>query len=555
MIKRLRISNYALIRELELTPHPGFNIITGETGAGKSIIMGALALLQGKRADARGYVQEERSVVEADFEVSTSTASAINAVLHEAGVSPVESTFTLRREIRPTGRSKAWVNGTQVQLAVLGDVTAKIVDIHSQHKNLLLADESFQREVLDYLADNGALLEQYRDLYARYRIALQEFAVTREEISRTSADADYLEFQLNELEALDLAPGEEEELEQQRTTLANASEISESLATAAQALSWGETNACDMLSGAISAMNDAAEMSEEFAPLAQRLEDIRVELDDVSDSISASATLMRDDPASLDNIEKRLSRIYTLKNKHRVDSVERLIEIRDDLASRLSALNDSEHTLKQLENAARKLKRQSLEVATQLSSRRKSAASALVQMLTERARPLGMANLRFDVRVNTGKLNPNGVDSVEYLFSFNKNQEPAPVGARASGGEISRLMLALKSVTAEHQNLPTIIFDEIDTGVSGEVARRMGLLMAEIGSHMQVLTITHLPQVAALGLRHFKVYKTDDDRSTQTHISTLDHDMRRSELALMLSGNPADEAALAAADKMLEHNS
>lgn len=552
MIKRLRISNYALIRELEILPHPGFNIITGETGAGKSIIMGALALLQGKRADARGYVQEERSVVEADFVVSPDTAADINIMLVDSGIAPVDTAFTLRREIRPTGRSKAWVNGTQVQLAVLGDVTARLVDIHSQHKNLLLSHESFQREVLDDMAGNTALLDRYRDLYARYRVALQEFAVTREEISRTSADADYLEYQLNELESLDLSPGEEDDLEQQRTALANASEISTSLATAASALSWADTNACDLLSSAISAINDVAEMSDEYATLAQRLEDLRVELDDVSDSIATSASLMRDDPATLEKIEKRLSRIYTLKNKHRVDSVDRLIEIRDDLAARLAALNDAEHTLKQLENAARKLKRESLEVAGQLSVRRKDAAARLTTLLTERARPLGMANLRSDVQITTGKLNPSGIDSIEFLFSFNKNQELAPVGSRASGGEISRLMLALKSITAEHQHLPTIIFDEIDTGVSGEVARRMGMLMAEIGRHMQVLTITHLPQVAALGLRHFKVYKTDDDRSTQTHIATLQPQQRRAELALMLSGNPNDETALAAADKMLD---
>ncbi len=554
MIKSLRIINYALIRNLELTPATGFNIITGETGAGKSIIMGALALLQGKRADARGYVQEERSVVEAVFEVSDNIATTINGILDEAGVAPMQGNeLTLRREIRPTGRSKATVNGTQVQLAVLGAVAEHLVDIHSQHKNQLLTDPEFQLEVLDNLADNRTLLEEYREIYAQYRVALRKFADTREEIARTSSDADYLEYQLNELNSVDLTPGEEEELERQRNTMANASAISEKLALAASALSWNDNSASELVSTALSAMNDVAGMSEDYAPIAQSLENVLTELYDVADTIAEHASAMQNDPVSLEDIENRLSKIYALKTKHRVDSVEGLIAIRDNISSRLETMNASETLLKNLEHEARQLKKKALEKANALSSRRKTAASILIKLLTERAAPLGMANLKVDVCVNSGKLNPNGIDTVEYLFSFNKNQQPAPVGSRASGGEISRVMLALKSITAEHSMLPTIIFDEIDTGVSGDVAKRMGELMAKIGRHMQVLTITHLPQVAARGERHFKVYKVDEADSTHTYISMLDHDHRRRELALMLSGNPADPTALAAADNLLNN--
>ncbi len=557
MITSLRISNYALIRELELTPNPSFNIITGETGSGKSIIMGALSLLQGRRSDAKTFgVQLEKSAVEAEFSLTPELAAAVNAIISDAGASENElctDKCVLRREITPSGRSRAAVNGVQVQLAVLGSVASLLLDIHSQHKNLLLGEASFQLEVLDTLAKNAALLAEYKAIYADYRVALQNFARTRDEIERTRADADYLEYQLNELDSLDLTEGEEEELEQQRTTLANASELSEVLTTAANALQWDEANASDLLSQALSAINDAAAISDDYAGFAERLQSVVDEVDDIADAVSQQAMGMRDNPRDLDEIERRLSRIYTLKNKHRVDSVEALIEIRDSLSERLAALNDAEHLLKELEKTARGLKRAAMEKATALSARRKTAASQLINELTSRARPLGMANLSVDVRVISGKLNPDGIDTVEFLFAFNKNQAPAPIGNRASGGEISRVMLALKSVTAEHQHLPTIIFDEIDTGVSGDVANRMGELMAHISRHMQVLTITHLPQVAAKGLRHFKVFKRDDDTSTRTFITQLTHDERRSELALMLSGNSADTTALAAADNLLKH--
>ena len=555
MIKSLRITNYALIRELELQPSAGFNIITGETGAGKSIIMGALSLLQGKRPEGRPFgVQEEKSMVEATFSLQPQTIESVNHVLAEAGLPPTGDELTLHREIRPSGRSKATINGTQVQLAMLATVSELLLDIHSQHKNLLLADSAYQLEVLDNMADNDELLAEYHAVYADYRVALRRFADTREEIARTSADADYLEYQLNELSSVELTPGEEEELEQQRDSLSNATAIGQQLGVAANSLTWSENSASELLSAAIAAMNDVAEMSDEFKSLAERLETVRTELDDVADTIAEHAQQMRDDPAMLDEIERRLDKIHSLKTKHRVDSVEALIEIRDSLTARLAALNDSESLLKGLENEARQLKRRALEKANVLSSRRKTAAAELTRLLTSRARPLGMENLVVDVRVESGKLNPDGIDTVEYLFAFNKNQAPAPIGNRASGGEISRVMLALKSVTAEHRHLPTIIFDEIDTGVSGDVAKRMGALMAEIGRHMQVITITHLPQVAARGERHFKVFKRDEDRYTHTHINLLSDAERRAELALMLSGDPADPTALAAADSLLSNS-
>lgn len=554
MISRLHISNYALIRDLELCPDARFNIITGETGAGKSIIMGALSLLQGRRADTRAAGNpHEKSVVEATFTLSDNIISDISAILADAGLDIVPGhEMTLRREILPSGRSRASIDGTQVQLSVLGAVADTLVDIHSQHKNLLLADSDFQRDVLDALADNRQLLAEYHRIYADYRVALQNFARTRDEIERTGADADYLEYQLGELEKLQLRAGEEEELEQQRELLANSTAISEHLSAAAETLSWGNINVAELLSTALSATRSASELTDEFTEVYERLQNAADEIDAVAAVIADRAATMHDDPAALYEIENRLSRIESLKTKHRVATLDELIELRDSIAARLAALNDGDATLKDLEYKARALKKAALEKATVLSTRRKEAAAFLSKALTERARPLGMENLRADVRVTTGKLNPDGVDTVEFLFSFNKNQEPAPVGSRASGGEISRVMLALKSITSGHRHLPTIIFDEIDTGVSGDVANRMGALMSGIGDHLQVLTVTHLPQVAARGDSHFKVFKTDDDTSTSTHITKLTPEGRRAEIALMLSGLPDDPAALAAAEALLK---
>lgn len=554
MITSIRIVNYALIRDLELLPSSGFNIITGETGSGKSIIMGALSLLQGRRAESRAYLQEERSMVEAVFEIPASLIESVNAVLRDNSIPELTgTTLSLKREIRPNGRSKASVNGVQVQLGVLAALSALLIDIHTQHNNLLLAEPAFQLEVLDNLADNSQILTEYHEIYAQYRVALREFADKRDEIACTTADADYLEYQLNDFASVELAPGMEEELESQRATLANATAIGEKLAEAAHALGWGEPSASQLIATAEAALTAASELSDDYLAPAQRLAALRVELDDIADSVAERASVMRDDPAALDEIEKTLDKISSLKSKHKADSVEALIAARDSIAARLRDLADSEAILKELEAKARRLKRLALEKANLLSQRRRDAAAALESDLTDRARPLGMANLKVEIHITSGKLNPDGIDTVDFLFSFNKNQQPAPIASHASGGEIARLMLALKSLTATHRHLPTIIFDEIDTGVSGEVARKMGLLMAEIARHMQVMTITHLPQVAARGERHFKVYKTDEADATCTHISLLEGDARTAELALMIGGDSADPSAIAAAKSLIDN--
>lgn len=554
MITRLHITNYALIRELDLIPGKRFNIITGETGAGKSIMLGALGLLQGTRADLKAVGSPAaKSVVEAEFSLSPKVVESLAPILAEQDVD-CDGSLVIRREILPSGRSSATINDVPVRLNVLTEVTDRIVDIHSQHQNRQLTDPAFQLGILDDMAENAGLLERYHIAYADYRASLQKFSKTRDELERTGADADYLEYQLAELRDLDLSADEEAELELRREELSTSGEVAEALGSASQLLSWQPGNASEQVALALDCLKSVAQINEEYESLADNLRKVRILLDEVAENVTAKTRSLRHDPAELAEVERRLERISALKSKHRVGSVAQLVELRDSLEARLSALEDGDALLKSLEQHARGLKRRAVELANELSERRRAAAASLIETLTAKARPLGMENLKFDIRIESGKLNSEGCDTVEYLFAFNKNQEPAAVSGRASGGEISRVMLALKAVTAQHRGLPTIIFDEIDTGVSGDVANRMASLMAEISHSCQVMTITHLPQVAARGDTHFKVYKEDDETSTSTHIRELSPDERRSEIALMLSGSASDPSALATADTLLKHS-
>ncbi len=555
MISSLVISNYALIRDIDFEPENGLNIITGETGAGKSIIMGALSLLQGRRADLKVVANtNEKSVVEARFELTPELLSTIRPILEEAESPIYEDYCILHREISPSGRSRAFINDSPVTLNILEQISDRLIDIHSQHKNLLIADSDFQRKVLDNLAKNDLLLEQYHSIYTDYRHALRNFADTRDSIERTKMDADYLQYQLDELQALNLIAGEDADLESQREEFANSSDLSSYISDAANAMTLGDQNAETLTAKALDALRHIAELSPEYQQLAERLETMRVELTDIAETLTLQASNLRNDPEALEQIDQRLSRLSSLKTKHKVETVDELIAVRDKLAGRLAELADADNVLNTLERKARALKRDAIEVATAISNNRKSAAKKLEALLRERAMPLGLPNLVCDIAVSTGKLNPEGIDTVEYLFAFNKNQSPLPIGQTASGGEISRVMLALKSILAEHINLPTIIFDEIDTGVSGDVANRMGALMASIGKSMQVITITHLPQVAACGNAHFKVFKHDNEEATETSIIRLNNEQRRSELALMLCGNPSDSSALSTADSLLKQH-
>ena len=552
MIVSLSISNYALIDHLEIALDDGFNIITGETGAGKSIILGALGMLLGARADARVIRDAQcKSVVEAEFRPDAQLQGVLSPILAEAQVDDGGEVCILRRELSPSGRTRAFVNDTPVTLTFLRQVAVHLVDIHSQHQNLLLADAAYQLSVIDRMAGNAALLADYKAAYSEYKQMLLQYTKTRDMVSRNKADADFIAYQLEELNDMQLRAGEQAELESQRRMLAHAGVLREHLGAATSALGASDSGALDALDTAITHCRAMASVIADADDMADRLDSVAIEVKDILDTLAARADGVTADPAMLEAIEERLSRLYSLELKHHVDTVEELIAVRDKMAEQLAAISNSDDVLAALEASARELKRKAMALARELSQRRRVAGDAFAERLRTMAAPLGMANLRCEVAMTQGKLGADGIDTIELMFAFNKNQKLSSVAATASGGEISRLMLCVKSILAEKMSLPSIIFDEIDTGVSGDIANRIARMMADIARSIQVVTITHLPQVAARGRCHFKVYKEDDDTTTATRISRLTSEQRLSELALMLSGDPHDEAALEAARAML----
>ncbi len=559
MIKTLHISNYALIDEIDIDFAPGFNIITGETGAGKSIILGALSLLLGGRADIKAVRRGERkSVIEAIFLLGD--APDVERIIQENNLdNPVEGECLLRRELLPGGRSRAFVNDTPVTLPLLRELAEHLVDIHSQHQNLQLSTEAYQLGVLDILGNNRDLLDRYHKAFASFREALKKYTDTRDMLRRNRDDAEFITYQYGQLAAMNLVPGEHEELEKEREILANVGEIKEQLGAALVPLSEGTPNALELISGAVDALETLADTLGEgdrvvdYRLLAERLESARIEIQDIADTLSESNDNVAADPGRLQEIESRLGELYSLELKHHVDDADGLIALRDRLKAQIDTLDDGDNVLHSLEVAAKRAKKAAITLAQQLSERRAATAAEFSAELCRRAAPLGMPNLRCDIEMTKGKLGADGYDQVRFLFAFNKNQAPMPIGGTASGGEISRLMLTIKSIVAERTKLPSIIFDEVDTGVSGDIAGRMGLTMALISRYIQVITITHLPGVAAMGSRHFKVYKEDDEDSTNTRIRLLNDGERRGELALMISGSATDSAALANAEALLDH--
>lgn len=558
MIKSLYISNYALISEIDIDFAPGFNIITGETGAGKSIILGALSMLLGGRADTKAVRDAARkSVIEAYFDISD--ASGVEELLRYHQLDASSTECILRREIAPGGRSRAFVNDTPVTLPVLREIAVRLVDIHSQHQNLLLASPEYQLDIIDSLAGTKELLEDYRKAFAAYRVTLKQYTETRELIRRNQDDAEFLQFQYNQLAELSIKPGEHEALEQERDILANVNEIKTTLGHALDPLVNAPTNALSQIAQAVDALEELSVTlgkgndGTDFHALAERLESARIEVSDIVDTLVDYDLALAADPARLEEVEERLSLLYSLELKHHVDNSDGLLDIQKRLGEQLEALDDSDNVLAVLEKAAKRAKKLAITLAAQISEKRNSAAAEFADQLRRTASPLGMQNLRCDISLTRGKLGPDGFDQVQFLFAFNKNQSLMPVGNTASGGEISRLMLAIKTIVAERIHLPSIIFDEVDTGVSGDIAGRMAQMMSSISRSIQVITITHLPGVAAAGTTHFKVYKQDDETATTTRISRLSQPEREAELALMISGNPADPAALANAKALLEH--
>lgn len=550
MIESLHISNYALIDSIDIRFNSGLNIITGETGAGKSIILGALSLILGGRADTKAIRDSQRkSVIEATFNVAN--YPAIKDFCDQNDIEWYPQCI-LRREISPNSRSRAFINDSPVTLTQLQTAAIQLVDIHSQHQNLLLASPDYQLQIIDTLAANSNLLQMYDNAYKQYLSAVQQLKQARIDIQRGIDDQDFLRFQLDQLQSLNPIAGEQEDLEQQRELLANMSHIKQAIFSSLQALSHGNSNATDLIGQAIDNTTRIADSFNPAQELAARLESVQIEINDIADSLNDIDTRLNADPQELQHIEDRLDSIYALERKHHVDTIEQLIAIRDRIFQQLDSIDNSQEHLQQLEATARKLQKQALDIARQISARRHEHALTFADRLKEQAAPLGMKNLQCHIEISqTTQLTPTGIDNLQFLFAFNKNQQPMPVGNTASGGEISRLMLTIKSIIASHMQLPAIIFDEIDTGVSGEIAHRMAMMMTDISQKLQVIAITHLPQVAAKGKTHFKVYKEDNETSTTTNIRQLSHEQRIEEIALMLSGSSIDTAAIANAQSLL----
>lgn len=549
MLRQLKISNFAIIDNLEIDFGKGFTTITGETGAGKSIMMGALSLILGEKADFKAARNaEKKSVVEAVFDINE---YGLRQLFEDNDIDYFGDECIMRREISASGRSRAFINDTPVTLQVMRNISIRLIDIHSQHSNLLLSKHSYQLSVLDSMIDDKSILTRYSAEYKKYKQLNERLSKLRELNARRKAEEDYLRFQLSQLEELKLTDNEDEELEAEEKKLSNVNEIKTALWSAEELLSGEERSIISDMATATQNLSRVEDMLEDVGDLSERMHSLIIELKDISRTISSLQSGLVDNPAELERIQDRLNAIYSLEDKHKAASVNELLALQHDIERQLSEIDNSDEEISVLEQDLKHQTAVATALAEELSAKRREAALRFSKLLMQSAIPLGMKNLQFKVEFDNVALCHDGIDSVSFLSSFNKQQELMPVEASASGGEISRLMLCIKSIIARNMKLPTIIFDEVDTGVSGDVANRMGEMMRDISQKIQVITITHLPQVAVKGNDHFKVFKQDYGNSTHTSIKRLSADERVMEVAAMLSGEKIDDAALNNAKSLL----
>ena len=551
MLRSLYIQNYALIEKLDIRFDSGFSVITGETGAGKSIILGAIGLLLGQRADVKSIRKgATKCVIEAHFDVSAYGMKPF----FEANELEYEDECILRRELYASGKSRAFINDTPASLAQMKELGELLIDVHSQHQNFLLNKEGFQLNVLDLLAHDEAELAAYQKLYNDWRQARQDLEelVARAEQSR--ADEDYIRFQLEQLEEANLTDGEQEELEQEAEMLTHAEDIKAGLYRAGQALNADEGSVLEALKDCQNTMMGLRSVFAPAGELADRLDSVYIELKDISQEVADKEEEVEFNSARLDEVNARLNLIYSLQQKHRVDTVKALLSLQENYALQLSAITSSDENIAHLEAQVKELFSQVIAQAQVLTEARTRAAREVERQMAARLVPLGMPNVRFQVEMGVRKEpGMHGADTVNFLFSANKNGVLQNISSVASGGEIARVMLSVKAMIAGAVKLPTIVFDEIDTGVSGEIADRMADIMQEMGDNdRQVISITHLPQIAARGRAHYKVYKEDNEVETNSHIRRLTDDERVEELAHMLSGATLTEAALNNARALLK---
>ena len=549
MIKQLHISNYALIDKLNIGFDDGLTIITGETGAGKSIILGALSLILGERADTKSIRDTSaKTIVEATFDIS---GYGLEPFFKENDIDWDEHECLVRRELSPSGRSRAFINDSPVSVNVLRELSTRLLDIHSQHSNMLLSRRAFQLSILDSIAQNSPLLEQYHQAYQAYCDAVKKLTETQNAMEQLRRDEDYIRFQLTQLQEMQLQADEDYQLEALQNKLSNISSIKEALWTVENELNGEDNSVLDRLSVIAQRLEEAESHLSDVEGMHGRVRSSLIELKDIAHSVSSIIETLNDDPAELARVDARLNDIYSLERKHNAQDVNQLIDIQHDYERRLSEIEHNDDIIEELKTVVKNNRDAAMDLASQLSHRRHEAANRFGKEFLSLATPLGMKNIALDVAFDTTDLTASGTDSVEFMMAFNKNQRLMPVKDTASGGEISRVMLCIKAIIARHMQLPSIIFDEVDTGVSGDVANMIGEMMANIAQSIQVIAITHLPQVAANGDHHLRVYKADNELETLTRVESLNQQEHVMEIARMLSGKDLNQAAIENAKSLI----
>ena len=550
MIKRLYIKNFTLIDELDIELFPGFSVITGETGAGKSIILGAIGLLLGQRADSKAIkTGADKCIIEAHFDLARYD---MGNFFDENDIEPDEHDTIIRRELTAAGKSRAFINDTPVALALLKELGERLVDVHSQHQNLMLSKQDFQLSVVDIIADDASQLTAYQQLYERYHATGKALEALRQSIEQNRQRQDFIRFQHDELTQANLAEGELEELEQKSETMEHAEEIKNALYEADNRLSGEGTGVIESLRTSISALRQIERVLPDAHELINRLDSSYIELKDVAQEVNSLMENIDFDPSELDTINDRIDRLYALEKKYQAETVGELIAKRDELGRQLGDIENSDEALADLQRQLDQQKAQAQQEADALTKLRTKSARQIEKEMQARLMPLGMPSVRFSIDIRQEPLGRTGQDQVSFLFSANASTPLQPVSQVASGGEIARVMLSLKAMISGAVKLPTIIFDEIDTGVSGKTAEKMAQLMKEMGEHeRQVISITHLPQIAALGSSHYKVEKEETPQGTISRMRLLAPGERVREIAQMLSGSDISEAAIQNAKQLL----
>ena len=553
MLKKLDIRNFTLIDHLEMALYPGFSVITGETGAGKSIVIGAIGLLLGNRADAKQVKRGcDKCIIEATFDLSIYHSDVLKDFFEDNDLDYEPEECLLRREVNANGKRRAFINDTPVTLALMRELGEQLIDVHSQHQNLLLSKEDFQLNVVDIIARDRQQLADYRAAFAEYRSAQRRLEELREQIATSRDNEDFLRFQQKELSEANLASGEQEQLEQEAELMSHAEDIKRALHEADYGLSGDDTGIVNLTRSIAAQLRSVADVYPDAQELAERLESCFVELKDISQEIASKVDDVEYDPQRFNLITQRLDTIYTLQQKFHVQTVDELLDRLNGINAQLDNIDNSDEELQELERSVEKLHAVCVEKAVVLTDMRRKSATVVEQELSKLLVPLGIPKVRFKVEVSPADLSTNGADKVMFLFSANSSTDMQPVSQVASGGEIARVMLSLKAMISKAIGLPTIIFDEIDTGVSGRVAEQMAHIMRDMGkANRQVLCITHLPQIAAAGSTHYKVAKQETEQGTVSTMTQLSDEQRITEIAQMLSGSDVSQAAVDNAKSLL----